>query len=88
MAFKAVFVTVITHKYGTDHYVNFTREGANQILFAYVQEWWDDYMEGIKIPKDPKKAIKAYFERSARRWRGWAIENTEFYECNQVRPGP
>ena len=59
---EAVFVLTINHKHGTDLWIRRSSESAQAALFDFVVDWWEDAMGDKRMPKDPQKAIDAYFE--------------------------
>lgn len=58
-----VYVLKIEHKHGIDIHIYRKLETANENLFAYVKEYWDDFDLG-EMPKDRVDAIEEYFNRT------------------------
>lgn len=65
---ETVFVLMIEHRYGFDHYANLTHEGATQVLSDYVAEWWDERDDLGEMPADAWKAINEYFYDHPDEW--------------------
>jgi len=63
-----VWVLVIEHKHGANHYAHRTEAGARATLAEYVAEWWDDWNGLDERPEDPEEAIKLYFEAQESEW--------------------
>lgn len=67
---KIVYVLIIHFRHGEDTYVYDTEDKANDAIFEYVKEWWNEETEAINgnIPKDKTEAIKLYFEVMEEEW--------------------
>lgn len=65
---EIVWILVIEHKYGFNHYANKTEEGMRAALDEYVQEWWNDYSFLGTMPEDPEERISEYFENVEDEW--------------------
>lgn len=69
---STIWVLVIEHRYGFNHYANRTKEGMFETLADYIREWWDEHdylMDSFdEIPTDRQKLINAYFENVDDEW--------------------
>lgn len=59
---ETVWVLVINNEYGNSIQASHSEEIVNDILLAYVVEWWDAEITSESIPDDPKEAILQYFD--------------------------
>ena len=57
-----VYVTTITHKYGTNLYVNRTRKGATKAAADYCRTYWPSMRDDAPPPEDDAAVIKKYFD--------------------------
>lgn len=62
-----VWVLVIEHKHGFNHYAHRTEAGAMKTLAEYVAEWWSE-VSTDPMPDDPAEAVKIYFEDHQSEW--------------------
>ena len=78
-----VWITVISHRHGTNVYANATELGARDALFAYVvQEWAPEGLFEKHGPIDnlsTDRAIELYFEE---------MQDQEDWEVEKVTVGP
>lgn len=58
-----VWTLLIEHDQGHALTVHPTEDAATDLLNAYVVEWWEREIPGKRMPTDPKKAIKSYFDK-------------------------
>jgi|GEM_PF-6120564 len=60
-----VYVLRIRHRFGDNLYVNYTQEGSNAELYAYVCKNWDEGLTeqygGLEMLSQ-KQAINSYFD--------------------------
>ncbi len=59
---EAVWVLVIEHRHGFNHYVNRTKEGMLEELTNYCVEWWDEYGDPYEMPLTQQEIIDNYFD--------------------------
>jgi hypothetical protein len=59
---ELVWVLVIEHKYGFNHYAAKTKEGVMETLAEYCKEWWDDINPSAEIPLTIDEIIDVYFD--------------------------
>lgn len=57
-----IWITHISHKHGDDLYASMTPEAADRIVRSYVDEWWDEEMQGAPKPLDPIQMVEEYFD--------------------------
>lgn len=76
---QAVTVLIVNHKHGQNVWVCENRKVADQELYDYVVDNWDD--EEGPVPKDIQEAIDEYFDGqvSGEEW-GDFIETTVIME--------
>lgn len=65
---QTVWVLVIEHRHGFNHYVNRTKEGMLEELTNYCVEWWDEYGDPSKMPLTSDEIISAYFDDHDQEW--------------------
>jgi hypothetical protein len=66
---ETVWVLVIDHRYGYNHYVNKTNEGMLNALAEYCREWWSDLdLNEGSMPSDRGELIDKYFENVYQEW--------------------
>lgn len=70
-----VWVLVIEHRHGFNHYAHRTERGAHQTLYDYACEWWDELDDEIECePRPaladfaPNDAVAFYFEHIYEEW--------------------
>ena len=63
---ETVWVVMIEHKYGFDHWVHLSKEGAVKTLVCFITEWWDESY-GEK-PEDDWDLICQYFDNVEEEW--------------------
>lgn len=63
-----VWILVIEHRYGFNHYASLTEEGMTDILYGYVEEWWEESTSEDEIPSNKNEAIDLYFETVEDEW--------------------
>lgn len=71
---ETVWVLMIEHRYGFNHYVNKTKEGMLSALEEYCREWWDELEIEDEIPSDRVELIEMYFD----------LVYEEWYTCDEV----
>ncbi|GJL59697.1 MAG: hypothetical protein NPIRA03_25540 [Nitrospirales bacterium] len=62
---SSVWVLVIENKYGTQITAHSTAQNANNALYAYCAEWWDEFITekyGVITELDRAEVIEAYFD--------------------------
>ena len=76
---EKVFIGVIEHKYGINHYASKTEEGLKKQLAEFCTDWWDDFasLSEIKIPATDQEIIDVYFDSEhAGAWESMSYEET------------
>lgn len=63
-------LTIVGHN-GIESSVYNNRMEAEEVLFNYVRDSWDEYLDGDEMPPGPMEAINYFFE---------AMEEVEWYE--------
>lgn len=63
-----VWVLVIEHRHGFNHYVNKTNEGMLNALAEYCKEWWEELQYSEEIPSDRGELIDTYFDNVYEEW--------------------
>jgi len=56
-----IHYATLHHRHGQDVYLGKTEEQLDSKLYAYVQEWWNDFLPDEPIPEDHRTAIEQYF---------------------------
>lgn len=75
---ETVWVLVIEHEYGFNHYVNRSKDGMLDTLADYCREWWGDLEVDDEIPSDRGELIEMYFD----------LVYEEWYTCDEVSVHP
>ena len=57
-----IYCLVIHHRQGMEIWPCESHQAAELQLQFYVQEWWAEEMGAKPMPRDPKEAVKAYFQ--------------------------
>ena len=66
---ETVWVLVIEHRYGFNHYVNKTKEGMLSTLASYCEEWWDELDPEVGLlPSEQQEVIDVYFDHIYEEW--------------------
>lgn len=63
-----VWVLVIEHRHGFNHYVNKTKDGMLDTLADYCREWWNELDEPIEMPLTRDDIIYTYFDSIYEEW--------------------
>ncbi len=63
-----VWVLVIEHRHGFNHYVNKTKEGMLEELANYAVEWWDELDIPEEMPLTQQEIINTYFDDHDSEW--------------------
>jgi hypothetical protein len=67
-----IWTLLIEHDHGNNLTLHATEAAATDAAFSYVSEWWERELPGKRMPADPTKAIKSYFDKVDRE--SFAIE--------------
>ena len=76
---EKVFIGVIEHKYGINHYASKTEEGLKKQIAEFCTDWWDDFasLSEIEIPATDDEIINVYFDSEhAGAWESMSCEET------------
>ncbi len=65
---ETVWVLVIEHRHGFNHYVNRTKEGMLEELANYAIEWWDELEIPEEMPLTQQDIINTYFDDHDSEW--------------------
>lgn len=65
---ETVWVLVIEHRHGFNHYVNRTEDGMIETLANYCEEWWDETDIEEAMPIDFAERIDMYFSNIYEEW--------------------
>lgn len=65
-----IWVLVIEHRHGFNHYANRTIDGVYQTLYDYVNEWWKDldYSDRSITDFTQVDAVNYYFDNIYEEW--------------------
>ena len=74
-----VYLLTVEHRLSADHWACATKAVAFAQLDNYVQEWWQDEMDGVAMPDGPRERVQLYFEHldALDRPEYWSIESLE-----------
>jgi hypothetical protein len=69
----------VSHRHGTDVYLDWTKRGLDKQVADYAREWWGEWDFDEKMPRSNKAVIEAYFDSE---------KNEEWCEFTDVRMPP